>query len=565
MAPFGSLDDESPRPADPLVGRVLAGRYDILRLLGEGGMGRVYEGRQRALDRPVAVKCIHPHLLATEHMVVRFMEEARVASQLVHPNIVKIYDFGRSDPSDSPTFFLVMELLSGPDLGSVITDSGALPLPRTYSILKQVLSALGEAHARGVTHRDAKPDNVILEPTVGGGERVKIIDFGIAKVHGARGVTSVGQFVGTPQYMPPEQIRGESAEVSSDLYAVGVAMFQMLTGQLPFQGDSVTEILEQQLYAARPDPREVAAGRSCPAAVAEACLRALDLEPTRRFLSADAFSEALDLAVAAVLPLRSRRSPYPPAPASSVPPHSADRRVLTGALPTMSEGSSVQLGEPFVKSPSSYPPADSVSARSSAPPPPRSGTRIADITVAERIEHQADRDVCAGRRDAAAAGLRRGLAIGRCWLEAGDIELGSAALTVFGRKLGAVLRDVGRLDESERVLRSALEHTEPNEAGRGHVLAELSTTLAERGRVGDAEACRVEALRIASTAGDRDLTARLRRLAQSLALAVGAYGARAATAQEAEPKGDPIPRSSEWRFKTESGGEAGDLGIRRRR
>lgn len=216
-------------------------------------------------------------------------------------------------------------------------------------------------------------------------------------------------------------------------------------------------------------------------------------------------------------------------------------------------------GQPFPPSPSSYPPRNP-GTRSSVPPPPRSGPRLADITVAERIEHQADRDVRAGRLDAAAAELRRGLAIGRCWLEAGDIELGGAALTVFGRKLGAVLRDVGRLDESERVLRSALEQTEPDETGRAHVLAELSTTLAERGRVGDAEACRLEALRIAGTAGDRELTARLRRLAQSLALAVG--GSSGPRAESPHP---PAVRPSEWRFKAEFGENSEDLDARRRR
>jgi tetratricopeptide (TPR) repeat protein len=218
----------------------------------------------------------------------------------------------------------------------------------------------------------------------------------------------------------------------------------------------------------------------------------------------------------------------------------------------------VPPAEPFTKCLSSHPPARST--ESSLPPPPYSGTRIADISVAERIEHQANRDARAGRLDAAAAELRRGLAIGRCWLEAGDIELGSAALTVFGRKLGAVLRDLGRLDESERVLRSTLEQTEPDEVGRAHVLAELSTTLAERGRVGDAEACRIEALRIAGPAGDRDLIVRLRRLAQSLALAVGANGG---TVQKKDPT--PAPRSSEWRFKAEFSEEPREIGVRRRR
>ncbi len=532
MAGTLTTDEAIAQATDPLVGRALAGRYDIQRLIGEGGMGRVYEGRQRALDRPVAVKCIHPSLLATETMLVRFMEEARVASQLVHPNIVKIYDFGRSDPSSTPTFFLVMELLTGPDLGTVIREQGPLPVARTYGILKQVLSALGEAHARGITHRDAKPDNVILEPTVGGGERVKIIDFGIAKVHGGRGVTAVGQFVGTPQYMPPEQIRGESAEVSSDLYAVGITLFQMLTGRLPFEGETVTEVLEQQLYSERPDPRRFAAPATCPDGLAEVCLRALHADMRERFQTADAFAEALDEAVADVLPPRSRRSPYPPPPSS----------------PTRTR-------------PSSIPPPGSI-------PPPVSGPRLADITVAQRIERAADAEIHAGRLDAAIAELRRGLAIGRCWLEAGDVEIGGVALTLFGRKLGAALRVVGRLEESERVLRSALEHTEAMDPSRAYVLTELATTLAERGRIGDAEACRVEALRISASFSDRELTAKLRRLAQSFAIAVASHHAVPHEVRRSSPI--PMPRHSEWRVRSVDGldlrrEDADPLSLRRRR
>src|ERR1043165_3640961 len=258
---------------DPLVGFALAGRYEIQELIGEGGMGRVYRGRQRALDRSVAIKCIHPHLLSSEPIVVRFLEEARVASKVVHPNIVKIYDFGRTAAPGPTTLFIVMELLTGPDLASVIATSGSLPLVRVRAIALQVLSALGEAHARGVTHRDAKPDNIILEPTVSGCERAKLIDFGIAKVHGAPGVTAAGQFIGTPCYMPPEQIRGERTEVSADLYSVGVTLFQMITGRLPFHGNSLMAVLEQQLYAKRPDPREVAPEVQCPASLAAVCLR----------------------------------------------------------------------------------------------------------------------------------------------------------------------------------------------------------------------------------------------------------------------------------------------------
>ncbi len=525
MKGFEPIATDAPAKPDAMIGRVLADRYEIRSLIGEGGMGRVYEGRQRALDRPVAIKCIHPYLLANEPMLVRFMEEARVASQLVHPNIVKIYDFARTTPPDAPAFFLVMELLSGPDLASILRQGGPMPLGRIRSILTQALSALGEAHARGVTHRDAKPDNVILEQTEGRAERVKIIDFGIAKVHGARGVTSVGQFVGTPQYMPPEQIRGEAVEVSADLYAVGVTLFQMLTGRLLFDADTVTAVLEQQLYARRPDPREITPRDDCSDELAGVCLRALDLDVRNRFPSADSFAEALDDAIAAIEPgAETRRSPYP---------------LLASERAAFAE-----------------------SRRSTQPSsvPPRSGARPIDFATAERIERAADAELAHGRLANAEVELRRGLELGNRWLDAAEPELGQAALMVFGRRLGALLRDAGRLEESERMLRSSLAQSEAEELGRGRILAELVATLVERGSIAAAEAFRIEALRIANAHGDRELLARLRRLAQSLALSLVTRGAVAPS----EGSGTPPPRRSEWRFKPDIEPPE-DLRARRRR
>lgn len=505
---------------DPLIGRVLAGRYEIRRVIGSGGMGRVYEGRQRALDRSVAVKCIHPYLLSSESTVTRFMEEARVASNLVHPNIVKIYDFGRTEPGEGATLFIVMELLSGKDLGTLIAESAPLPLGRTYTILRQVLSALGEAHARGVTHRDAKPDNVILEPTVGGGERVKVIDFGIAKVHGQRGVTGIGHFVGTPHYMSPEQIRGEKVEISADLYAVGVTLFQMLTGRLPFTGDSVTKVLEQQLFAARPDPRDVLPTGGFSPALAEVCRRALHADAAERYPTADAFAEALEEAVSDVVPARARRNPY-----SAPPPPETMRSADSGS----------RLSASAIQEWGDY----------------SSG----DAGAAEAIERTAEAAVLAGHPEAAVAELRRGIGLGRRWLDAGETVVGGALLTAFGRRLGAILRDMGRLEESELEVERALEHAPRDDISRARLLTELAETRAERGRAREAEAGRIEALRIASQANDPELIARLRRLAQSLALEVAS---RRVITPNPETKvsasSDPPPRFSEWRVKPEAGG-----------
>lgn len=510
------LDGTPPREGekpDPLIGRVLAGRYEIRRALGQGGMGRVYEGRQRALDRSVAVKCIHPHLLSSEQMVVRFMEEARVASSLVHPNIVKIYDFGRTAPEDGGTLFIVMELLSGTDLRSVIAEQAPLPLARTYSILRQVLSALGEAHAQGVTHRDAKPDNVILEPTLGGGERVKVIDFGIAKVHGVRGVTGVGHFVGTPHYMPPEQIRGEKAEVSADLYAVGVTLFQLLTGCLPFHGDSVTKVLEQQLFAERPDPRVVVPNAGYSPAISEVCRRALHADVKERYETADAFAAALEEAVADAVPPRSRRNPY------SAPPPVTSR----------STGPGSELSKSALRNWGDY--------------------TAGDAGAAEAIERTAEAALLAGHPEVAVAELTRGIALAHKWLDAGEGIVAGAMLTAFGRRLGAILRDMGKLVESERALADALRHAGRDPIVKARLLAELAETRAERGNATEAEACRLEALRLASSGRDRELLARLRRLAQSLALDVASR--RAITPSPERRASEPPPRVSEWRVKPE--------------
>jgi serine/threonine-protein kinase len=475
-------------------------------------MGRVYEGRQCVLDRPVAIKCVHPHLLSSDPMVVRFMEEARVASRLVHPNIVKIYDFGRTDVDGSATLFLVMELLSGPDLGSVIRSNAPLSVSRIGAISRQMLSALGEAHARGITHRDAKPENVILEPVLGGGERVKIIDFGIACVHGVPGLTSAGNFMGTPHYMAPEQIRGERAEVSADLYAVGVTLFQMLTGELPFQGDSVTRVLEKQLYGPRPDPRDTARGRNCPAGLAHVCRKALAVDPEERYATADSLAEAVEEALSESLPSRTRRTPLPP-------PASSDEVSGISASPY------------------------AATAESSVPPPP-SGMRLSELRTLERLERSVDDRIAEGRLHAAIPELERALELGERFDDLGEPELASAVVTAFGRKLGAVLRDLGRLPEADSVLRMALSRASGPELARARILAELATTAAARGRATEAEAHRLEALRIAGAHGDRELTVRLRRLAQSLALAALSRSALA------DGGGDsPPPRLSEMRFR----------------
>jgi serine/threonine-protein kinase len=285
------------------VGRDLPGGYRISRLVGVGGMGRVYCAEQTALGRMVAVKVVHPELADDEIAAARFVNEARTASRLSHPNSVAIFDFGTTHDGLP---YIVMEYLKGQDLGRLAYTSTALPLRRIVDILRQTLAALEEAHALGIVHRDLKPDNIVLEPLRSGHDMVKVVDFGLAKViqgdipaavASTKVVSRPGLVCGTPEYMSPEQARGDVLDGRSDLYALGDVLFELLAGCLPFTGNGPAETLLLHLTQPPPDPRELAPERSIPAAFAQIALQALAKSPDGRFQSARAFSEALDRAL----------------------------------------------------------------------------------------------------------------------------------------------------------------------------------------------------------------------------------------------------------------------------
>ncbi len=278
---------------DKFIGSTLPGGYHILDLISVGGMGRVYRAEQSVLGRTVAVKIIHPHLLSDENSAVRFMTEARAASQLNHPNSVAVFDFGRTDDGQP---YLVMEFLRGKDLARVAYEEGPLPFPRIVDVLRQVLTALGEAHELGIVHRDLKPENVILEPLRRGGDFVKVVDFGLAKLKAdtqAPSVTSPGIVCGTPDYMAPEQGRGDPIDGRSDLYAVGVILFQLLTGRLPFEADSPTQVVMMHLSIPVPDPRQVAPQRDIPPPLVDVVFKALEKDADKRYQDALEFADAL--------------------------------------------------------------------------------------------------------------------------------------------------------------------------------------------------------------------------------------------------------------------------------
>ncbi|HOU92218.1 MAG TPA: protein kinase, partial [Polyangiaceae bacterium] len=313
--PVGTMGSKTD---DKFVGRTLPGGYHILDLISVGGMGRVYRAEQSLLGRTVAVKIIHPHLLSDENSAARFLTEARAASQLNHPNSIAVFDFGRTDDGQP---YIVMEFLRGKDLARVAYEEGPLPFARIVDVLRQVLAALGEAHDLGIIHRDLKPENVILEPLRRGGYFVKVLDFGLAKLRAdaaSPSVTSPGIVCGTPDYMAPEQGRGDPVDGRSDLYALGVVLFQLLTGRLPFEAESPTQVVMMHLSIPVPDPRQVAPERNIPASLVDVTLRALEKDPGRRYQDALEFADALRDALEEAT-VKPSRAPAP-VPATTVCP-----------------------------------------------------------------------------------------------------------------------------------------------------------------------------------------------------------------------------------------------------
>jgi tetratricopeptide (TPR) repeat protein len=229
-------------PIDPLLGSVLAQKFRLLSLLGEGGMGRVYRAEQQPLGIEVVIKALHPALCSDPMIVKRFFREAQAASRLRHPNCVSVLDFGDSNG----TLFIAMELLRGRTLTTVLQQDGALDPKRAIRIVSQVLDVLEAAHRMSIVHRDLKPDNIMVEDLATQRDFVKVLDFGIAKIvepQGATKLTQTGMIFGTPQYMAPEQATDGGVDGRSDLYAVGVVLYELLTGRVPFTSSSLAGLL----------------------------------------------------------------------------------------------------------------------------------------------------------------------------------------------------------------------------------------------------------------------------------------------------------------------------------
>ncbi|UJR87056.1 serine/threonine-protein kinase [Sandaracinus amylolyticus] len=283
------------RDPERLIGQTLGGKYRVSGVLARGGMGRIYRAEQVPLGRPVALKVLHSELDETggdPGFQKRFLLEAASCAQLRHPNIVVVYDYGRLEESSREAYFMAMELIEGPTLGQVLRDEGPLAIARALRITREVARALREAHRQEMVHRDLKPSNVMLV-TTGEGEQVKVLDFGLVKVmrDDSEELTKEGHFLGSPKYMAPEQIRRGPVDGRADLYALGVLLYQMISGRVPFEGDDPVQTLMAHLNdPVPPIPSTI----EVPPSVQQLLLRCLQKDPALRFASAEELIRAID-------------------------------------------------------------------------------------------------------------------------------------------------------------------------------------------------------------------------------------------------------------------------------
>jgi serine/threonine-protein kinase len=288
-------------PNDPLVGMVLAGRYRVERRIGEGGMGLVYEGVHREIDKRVAIKVLRNDLSKRPEVVARFRQEAKSASRIGHEHIVDTFDFGETAEGSS---YFVMEFLEGEDLANVLGREATLEASRACAIVLQCCKALGATHAKGIVHRDIKPENIFLVNRGGVDDFVKIVDFGIAKMSDietdgepGRKLTKTGMIFGTPEYMSPEQAAGKALDHRVDVYALGIILYECFAGRVPFEGDTFMGVLTKHMFAELPPIREINPKAEVRPELELVVAKALAKNPDDRYQDTEELAEAIRCAL----------------------------------------------------------------------------------------------------------------------------------------------------------------------------------------------------------------------------------------------------------------------------
>ena len=302
--------------ADPLIGQVIDTRYEVVSVLGEGGTGSVYEVRHTTLGRRFALKVLRKDIARDAQIVTRFIQEAKAAAAIGHPNIVAVSDFGEVQPDKSAPLnakvpYFVMELLTGASLANVLRSEKKIAPDRAASIGMQCALGLAAAHEAGVIHRDLKPDNVFLVRS-GDREFVKLLDFGLAKIAGTSRVTRQGIIFGTPHYMSPEQAAGLPVDHRSDIYALGVILYECITGRVPFEADSYKAVLDHHINTPPVPLEERAPEPSQVGPLGGVVMRCLAKNPADRFATMAELAAALEEALAE-MPRSEEEAPAPPA------------------------------------------------------------------------------------------------------------------------------------------------------------------------------------------------------------------------------------------------------------
>jgi serine/threonine-protein kinase len=282
---------------DPLIGTVLSGSYEILSVLGQGGMGVVYKARHNLMERIVAIKMLQAQLITDSMSVKRFQHESKAAGAIKHPNVISIFDFGIS-PTGQP--YIVMDYLEGTPLSDEIKKEGQIGVERTIKIMAQACDALEHAHKQGVIHRDLKPSNIVLINFDGDKDFVKVVDFGVAKLltgTESQKLTQVGEVCGSPVYMSPEQCKGMDLDNRSDIYSMGIVVYEALTGRLPILGKTMVETMFEHVSS---PPKPIAEARPdlyIPERLEAVIMKALSKDPKDRHESMDHLRNELEMAI----------------------------------------------------------------------------------------------------------------------------------------------------------------------------------------------------------------------------------------------------------------------------
>ncbi|HSN97508.1 MAG TPA: serine/threonine-protein kinase [Candidatus Nanopelagicales bacterium] len=298
VAPKPSEPPRSNEAADPMVGKVLNGKFKINSMLATGGMGTIYRGEQLPLGRPVAVKVLIPNVTSRQldpNFHKRFFLEASILAKLQHPNIVTVFDYGRMEDAEGERYFMAMEFLEGETLFRRVRRMGRLPPQDAMRIAKQIARGLREAHKQGVVHRDLKPSNIMLCSGEDGDEAVKILDFGLVKVlsDDSEELTQQGAFLGSPRFMSPEQISHGKVDLRTDMYSLGIILYQMLCGKVPFESDKSIQILMAHLQQPVPRMKERNPEVEVPEPLEALVMRCLSKDPDGRPSTMDAFVQQL--------------------------------------------------------------------------------------------------------------------------------------------------------------------------------------------------------------------------------------------------------------------------------